>query len=99
MDTCPSLGQTRASAVWPTSNTGCSSASLPRPAPAGVASGGSSHADGCAVPGTPHSAPGANLAKTSLPAVGTEDDRLCPGPRQGFDKSYAPRHAMLYYIL
>src|SRR5438874_9502265 len=25
-----------------------------------------------------------NLAKTSLPAVGTEDDRLCPGPRQGF---------------
>jgi len=40
-----------------------------------------------------------NLAKTSLPAVGTEDDRLCPGPRRGFDKSYAPRHAMLYYIL
>jgi len=41
----------------------------------------------------------ANLAKTSLPSVGTEDDRLCPGPRRGFDKSYAPRHAMLYYIL
>jgi len=42
---------------------------------------------------------GANLAKTSLPSVGTEDDRLCPGPRRGFDKSYAPRHVMLYYIL
>ena len=42
---------------------------------------------------------GANLAKTSLPAVGTEDDRMCPGPRRGFDKSYAPRHALLYYIL
>ena len=41
----------------------------------------------------------ANLAKTSLPSVGTEDDRLCTGPRRGFDKSYAPRHAMLYYIL
>ena len=40
-----------------------------------------------------------NLAKTSLPSVGTEDDRLCPGPRRGFDKSYAPRHAVLYYIL
>src|SRR6266849_8857443 len=24
-----------------------------------------------------------NLAKTSLPAVGTEDDRMCPGPRRG----------------
>jgi hypothetical protein len=36
---------------------------------------------------------------TSLPSVGTEDDRLCMGPRRGFDKSYAPRHAMLYYIL
>jgi len=28
-----------------------------------------------------------------------EDDRLCTGPRRGFDKPYAPRHAMLYYIL
>ncbi|HSX77066.1 MAG TPA: hypothetical protein VLQ80_00645, partial [Candidatus Saccharimonadia bacterium] len=37
----------------------------------------------------------ANLAKTSLPSVGTEDDRLCPCPRRGFDKSYAPRHAMV----
>jgi len=41
----------------------------------------------------------ANLAKTSLPAVGTEDDRMGPGPRRGFDKSYASRHAVLYSIL
>jgi len=40
-----------------------------------------------------------NLAKTSLPSVGTEDDRLCMGPRRGCDKSYAPRHAMVYDLL
>src|SRR5262249_36409259 len=65
----PSLGQTRASAVWPTSNTGCSSASPPRPGPAGVASGGSPHADGCAARGTPHSAPDAHAARARAPPV------------------------------
>jgi len=46
-----------------------------------------------------HAVTSPNLAKTSLPSVGTEDDRLCMGPRRGCDKSYAPRHAMVYDLL